>query len=204
MQIVVYKMTLWYSMKIKGTINIRTNKGISMGRNDGKVIIFLYNVFMLLLCTLMICLAGVWALEGNVPSRHFRALTISVYIIFFPEVIFGLKWGLHDTFGNRIFIILCTLADGLILHRLFNYLYVTSSTAPITNIIMHILMVFGIIWTIVIEFNENLRDHILLFPQAQWLIPNGEDDTENRYWHGIWVVLMVLSFVFVVYARFIM
>ena len=175
-----------------------------MGRNDGRVVIFLYNLFMLLLFTLMICLVGVWALEGNVHGRHIRALTISVYIIFFPEVILGLKWGLHDTFGNRIFIILCTLADGLILHRLFNYLYVASSTAPITNIIMHILMVFGIIWTIVIEFNENLRDHILLFPQAQWLIPNGEDDTENRYWHVILIVLTVLSLGFAIYARFIM
>ncbi|MBD5526005.1 MAG: hypothetical protein HDR04_16605 [Lachnospiraceae bacterium] len=175
-----------------------------MGKNDGKVVIFLYNLFMLLLCTLMICLIGVWALEGNVYSRHIRALTISVYIIFFPEVIFGLKWGLNSTFGGRIFTILCTMADGLILHRLFNYLYVTRSTAPITNIIMHILMALGIIWTIVIEFNENLRDHILFFPQAQWLIPNGEDDTENRYWHGILVVLAVAAFVFVVYARFIM
>lgn len=69
---------------------------------------------------------------------------------------------------------------------------------------MHILMVLGIIWTIVIEFNENLRDHILLFPQPQWLFPNGEDDTENRYWHGILVVLAVASFAFVVYTRFIM
>lgn len=143
-------------------------------------------------------------MEGNVQIKHIKALTVSVYIIFVPEVILGLKWGLHDTFGNRIFIILCTFVDGLILHRLFINLYVTRSTAPITNIIMHILMVLGIIWTIVIEFNENLRDHILLFPQPQWLFPNGEDDTENRYWHGILVVLAVASFAFVVYTRFIM
>ena len=172
-----------------------------MYRNEGKVIIFLFNLFMLLLFTLVICLVGVWTLECNVMSKHIRALTISVYIIFLPEVILGLKWGLHDTFGNRIFIILCTLVDALILHRLFNHLYVTRSTAPITNMIMHILMVFGIIWTIVIEFNEDLRDHILLFPQPQWLIPNGEDDTENRSWHGILAVLAVAAFMFVVYAR---
>lgn len=175
-----------------------------MGKNDGKAVIFLYNLFMLLLCTLVICLVGVWGLEGNVQIKHIKALTVSVYIIFVPEVMLGLKWGLHDTFGNRIFIILCTFVDGLILHRLFINLYVTRSTAPITNIIMHILMVLGIIWTIVIEFNENLRDHILLFPQPQWLFPNGEDDTENRYWHGILVVLAVASFAFVVYIRFIM
>lgn len=172
-------------------------------KNDGKVVVFLYNLFMLLLCTTMICLVGIWALEGNAHSRYVRALTISVYIIFFPEVILGLKWGLNNTFGGRIFTILCTMADGLILHKLFNYLYVTTSTAPITNIIMHILMAFEIIWIIVIEFNKNLRDHILLFPQVQWLIPNGEDDTENRCWHGILIILAVVSFVFAVYARFI-
>lgn len=94
-----------------------------MGKNDGKAVIFLYNLFMLLLCTLVICLVGVWGLEGNVQIKHIKALTVSVYIIFVPEVILGLKWGLHDTFGNRIFIILCTFVDGLILHRLFiNYM----------------------------------------------------------------------------------
>lgn len=175
-----------------------------MRRNDGKVAIFLFNLFMLLLFTLVICLVGVWILEGNIQSKHIKALTFSVYIIFVPEVILGLKWGIHETFGNRIFIILCTLGDALILHRLFNHLYVTRSTAPITNIIIHILMVFGIIWTVVIEFNEDLRDHILLFPQPQWLIPNGEDETENRYWHGILAVLAVASLAFVVYTRFIM
>ena len=181
-----------------------TSCRMNMRGNDGKVIIFLYNLFMLLLCTAVICLVGVWVLEGNVQSKHIKAMTISVYIIFVPEVILGLKWGLHDTFGNRIFILLCTFGDALILHRLFNHLYVTRSSAPITNIIMHILMVFGIIWTVVIEFNENLRDHILLFPQAQWLIPNGEDATGNRYWHGIFIGLVLIAFVFVVYIRFIM
>ena len=170
-----------------------------MYRNEGKVIIFLFNLSLILLWITAICLIGVWTLEGNVMSKHIRALTISVFIIFLPEVILGLKLDLHDTFGNRIFIILCTFADALILHKLFNHLYVARSTAPITNI----LMVFGIIWTIVIEFNENLRDHILLFSQAQWLIPNGEDDTENRYWHGVFIVLLVAASMFVVYARFI-
>lgn len=172
-----------------------------MYRNEGKVVIFLFNLSLILLWIIAICLIGVWTLEGNVLSKHIRALTVSVFIIFLPEVILGLKWGLHDTFGNRIFIILCTFADALILHKLFIHLYVARSTAPITNIIMHILMVFEIIWTIVIEFNENLRDHILLFPQPQWLIPNGEDDTENRYWHGVFIVLLVAAFMFVVYAR---
>ena len=172
-----------------------------MYRNEGKVVILLFNLSLILLWIVAICLIGVWAWEGNVHRRYHEALTISVFIIFLPEVILGLKWDLHDTFGNRIFIILCTFADALILHKLFNYLYVTTSTAPITNRIMHILMVFGIIWTIVIEFNENLRDHILLFPQAQWLIPNGEDNTENRYWHGVFIALLVAASMFVVYAR---
>lgn len=172
-----------------------------MYRNEGRVLIFLFNLSLLVLWITAICLIGVWTLEGNVLSRYNRALTVSVFIIFLPEVILGLKWDLHDTFGNRIFIILCTLGDGLILHRLFNYLYVTTSTAPITYTTMHILMLVGIIWTIVIEFNEDLRDHILLFPQKQWLVPNGEDDTGNRYWHGVFIALLVMAFMFVVYAK---
>lgn len=43
------------------------------------------------------------------------------------------------------------------------------------------------IWTIVIEFNQTLREHILLFPRDQWLFPNFENKTENRYWRGFFM-----------------
>lgn len=172
-----------------------------MNRNGNKVI-FLYNLFTLLLCPLLICLAGFWPIEANIHSGRGKAMTIAVYIIFFPEVIFGLKWGLNSTFGGRIFTILCSMADGLILHKLLHYYYVTSSNAPITYYITNILMVFGIIWTIVIEFNEDLRDHILLYPQVRWLFPNAEDDTENRYWQLLMKILVGLSAVFLFYVVF--
>lgn len=199
-------MALCYSMKITGTITGRTDGEISMSRNDGRVVIFLYNLYTLFFYPLSIFMSCFWALEINraFPFRHGRGMPIAVLIIFVPEVIFGLKWGLNNTFGGRIFTILCSVAAGWILYKLFHRYFMVDTYAPITYYTENIMLVSGIIWTIIIEFNENLRDHILLYPQNQWLVPNAEDDTENSYWHGFFKVFFIASLVFLVYVTFLM
>ena len=172
-----------------------------MRRNDGRVIILLYNLYMLFLCPLLIFLAGLWSVESNV-YKHGGSMVTAVLIIFIPEVIFGLKWDLHKTFGGRIFTILCSIAAGWIVHKLLHHYFVVRAYAPITYYATHILLVLGIIWTIVIEFNENLRDHLLLYPQEKWLVPNAESETENSYWSGCWQVLFWSALAFMLFVKF--
>ena len=174
-----------------------------MGRNDGRVVIFLYNLFVLFFYPVLIFLGGFWSIEAKVHNGHTVGV-VAVLLIFLPEIIFGLKWGLNSTFGGRIFTILSSIGAALILHLILRQYYMVRVQAPITYYTTHVLLILGIIWTIVIEFNENLRDHILLYPQEQWLVPNAEDDTERSYWHGIFKVFFIISLVFLVYVKFLM
>ena len=85
-------------MEVNGTINKRTDKEISMGRNDGRVVIFLYNLFVLFFYPVLIFLGGFWSIEAKVHNGHTVGV-VAVLLIFLPEIIFGLKWGLNNTFG---------------------------------------------------------------------------------------------------------
>ena len=162
-----------------------------MSRNDGRVIIFLYNLYMLFFFPLAIFMTSFRSLESKSPKSYGRGagMPIAVLLIFLPEVIFGLSWGLNKTFGGRIFTILSSMATGWILHKLFYRSFIEGAYAPITYYVENAMLVIGIAWTIVIEFNQPLRDHILLYPREKWLVPNAEDETEDGYWHGFWKVL---------------
>ena len=188
-------------MGVNGTINKRTDKEMSMGRNDGRVVIFLYNLYMLFLCPLLVFLAGLWSVEANV-HKHGGSMVTAVLIVFIPEVIFGLSWGLNKTFGSQIFTILCSMVAGWLVHKLLYHYFVVRAYAPITYYTTNIMMVLGIIWTIVIEFNQALRDHLLLFPREKWLVPNSEDETENSYWSGFWKVLFWSALAFMIFVKF--
>ena len=175
-----------------------------MNRNDGKNIIFLYNLYTLFFYPLSIFLAGFWSLESQSPNTYGRGggMPIAVLLIFFPEVIFGLKWNLNQTSGGRSFTILCSMVAGWILYKLFYRSYMVRTYAPITYYTEIIMIISGIIWTIVIEFNQTLREHILLFPQDKWLVPNSEDETENSYWHWFWKALFWTMFTLSLLAKF--
>lgn len=168
-----------------------------MNQNNSKGIIFLYNLYTLLFYPLAIFMASFWSLESASPASYGRGggTPIAVLLIFLPEVIFGLSWDLNNTLGGRIFTILSDMVTGWILYKLFHHSFMVKTYAPITYYIENIMLVFGIIWTIVIEFNQNLREHLLLYPKEKWLVPNAEDETENRYWHGLWQVFFWIAVV---------
>lgn len=65
-----------------------------------------------------------------------------------------------------------------IFNKLFHHYFMIRTFAPITYYAENIMLVSGIIWTIIMEFNQNLRDHLLLYPKEQRLVPNAEDETE--------------------------
>ena len=162
-----------------------------MGRNSGKLIIFIYNLYTLFFYPLAIFMSNFWAweIENAFPFRRGRGMPIAVLIIFLPEVIFGLEWGLNNTFGGRIFTILCSIADGWILYKLFHWYFMVETYAPIPYYTEIIMLVSGIIWTIIIEYSPTLRDHLLLYPRDKWLVPNAEDETENSYWDWLFKIL---------------
>lgn len=178
-----------------------------MNRNNSKRIIFLYNLYTLFFYPLAIFMASFWSLESRSPNSYGRGggMPIAVLLIFLPEVIFGLSWNLNGTLGGRIFTILSSMVTGWILYKLFHRSFMVRTYAPITYYTENIMLVTGIIWTAVIEFNQNLREHLLLYPQAKWLVPNAEDETENSYWHGVWQALFwtAVALMFLVIFRII-
>lgn len=168
---------------------------MKMNRNDSKIIIFLYNLYMLFFYPVAIFMVHVWSWERSNFAGRNSGMPIAVLIIFLPEVILGMSCNLNITFGGRIFTILSSVVTGWMLNKLFWYYFMTRTYAPITYYVENVMLVFGIIWTIVIEFNQNLREHLLLYPKEKMLVPNAEDETENRYWHGIWKVLFLMPVV---------
>lgn len=171
-----------------------------MRKRDGSLIIFLYNLYMMLYIPCVIFWWGFWYLETNdletFTGRRGRSMPIIALFTFFPEMLLGMEWNLSSTFGGRIFTVLCTLITELILNRRFHWAFMVKTHAPITYCAENIMLVFGIIWTIAIEFNQNLRDHLLSLPQKRWMMPNSDDATQNSYWHGFWHLFLWSSVAF--------
>lgn len=128
-----------------------------MNRNEGKGIIFFYNLCTLFFYPVSIFMIRVWSLERTDFSGRGSGMPIVALLIFLPEIF----------------------------NKLFHHYFMIRTFSPITYYAENIMFVSGIIWTIIMEFNQNLRDHLLLYPKEQRLVPNAEDETENRYWHGV-------------------
>ncbi len=122
---------------------------------------------------------------------------MGVMLIFVPEMTLRLKWNLDKTFGSRIFTILCSMAVGIGIHKLLHYCYVVDKHSPKTYCAANVILAMGFIWTVVMEFHRTLCEYIREFPAQQWLIPNSEDETENRCWHGLWLLLSLTAAVIV-------
>lgn len=160
-----------------------------MDKSDGKVIIFLYNLYMLFFYPMATFMTHIWSLERTNFSGRGSGMPIAILLIFLPEILLSMGCNLNTTLGGRIFTILSSVVTGWILHKLFHHYFMIKTYAPITYYVENIMLVSGIIWTIVIEFNQNLREHLLLYPKEQRLVPNAENETKNWYWHMIWKVL---------------
>ncbi len=75
---------------------------IKMNQNDGKMIIFIYNLYALFFYPLAFFMASFGSLEIRSSNSygHGGVTPIAVLMIFLPEVIFGLSWNLNCTFGG--------------------------------------------------------------------------------------------------------
>lgn len=173
-----------------------------MNQNDGKAIIFLYNLYMLFVFPLAIFMCCFWVFESKSPNCYeYGVVTpIEAIFIFLPELVFGLKWDLNGNFGGRIFTILGSVVVGWILNKQFYSYFMVQTDAPITYYTEKTILVTGIIWTVIIEFDQNLRNHLLLYPPEEFMAPRSEDETENSYWNGysrmlFWAMFVLLLLV---------
>ena len=162
-----------------------------MDDNEGKFIIFLWNLYVLFFYPLAIFSSTLWSIEisGNYPSVINRGVPIVVLASFFPEMVVGLKWNLN----SKMFIIISSIVDGLILNRFLHYYLMGLTYAPNTYWILNSMLVLGLVWGIVIEYSQPLKEHILKYPESQWLFPHTEDEEQNEIWQFIWKILFYVS-----------
>lgn len=111
--------------------------------------------------------------------------------MFLPVIIFGLKWGL-----NKWFVILCSIGVYGLFYKIGHYFFLVRTEAWITYIGCMLLMSGALVWSVVMEVHEGLQEHILKFPQDQWLVPCSEDKAENKKWQTVCLILGIISAVF--------
>ena len=159
-----------------------------MNTNDNKNIIFLWNLYALFFYPLAVFLVGFWSLETRSPKsyEYGGGIPIAILVIFLPEMILGLK----RKWDKRIITILCSIIDGLLLNILFQRYFTVLTSAPITYYMLNCIIVLSLVWIIIIEFNKGLKEHILQYPQDQWLIPHSEVENKNKRWHFIWMLFL--------------
>lgn len=161
-----------------------------MNEEKDSLIIVLYNLHLLISMALIMFLMGFWTLETHKSEYTYgrgSGLPIAVLIVYIPEVILGLKCNLRLKSVN----ILCSLGVAYILYKLFYHNFMVKTNAPVTFYSTMAVMAADLFWIAVIEFSMKLREHILQFPQNQWLIPCSTDQETNRTWHILWGILVL-------------
>lgn len=161
-----------------------------MDENKDSAIIVLYNVHSLITVALVVFLMGFWTLEthkSEYACGRGSVILLAVLAVYVPEVILGLKYNLRLKSVN----ILCSLGVAYILYKVFHRYFMTKTNAPITFYSMMAIMAADLFWIVMIEFCQKLREHILQFPQNQWLIPCSTDPETNRVWHNLWRILVL-------------
>lgn len=156
-----------------------------------KNLILLYNLYMVILIPFTVALIGLWSLEskGIYTYSNGGGMPLGVLIIFLPEMIFGLGWKLD----SKPSIILCSIVIGFLLYKLFHHFFRVVTDAPVTYYCVMAVIVINFVWIILIEFSEDLKEHLLTFPSAQSLFPCSEDPDANRTWRTIWLMLLIVA-----------
>lgn len=164
-----------------------------MNKNNENWLIILYNLYAVLLVPALIVLAGIWSLETESDFSYGKTggLPIGALIIFVPEIICGLKWKL-----KRIFTIVCSIVWFILLCKSAHRFFITITHAPLTYYCIIFIMFTGMLWSIIIELNQDLREHILMFPQEQWLVPCSNNAKRNKIYQSAWKLAVILGTVF--------
>lgn len=163
--------------------------------NDGaeSIVIILYNLFCTILIPTVVVLTGIWPIETESDFAYGRmgGLPIGALIVFVPEVVFGLKCRM-----NRIFTIVCSGVWFGFLAKMANYFFTVVTAAPITYYSTIGVMLLGLIWSVIIEWNPELKEHILDFPQDQWLVPCSKNSKYIGVFRFIWLMAVISGTIF--------
>ena len=161
-----------------------------MKNEKDSTIIVLYNLHSLISMSLVMFLLGFWTLETNKNELTYGrsgTMPMAVLIVFLPEVVLSLKCNLRLKAVN----ILCSVGVACVLYNLFHHYFMVRTNAPITFYLTIAIMAADLLWIVVMEFNQKLREHILMFPQTQWLVPCSTDPETQRLWKNLWLILVL-------------
>lgn len=169
-----------------------------MNDDNENVLIIAYNLFCTILIPAVIVLTGIWSLESESDFTHGRTggLPMGALTVFVPEVIFGLKWKM-----KRAFTISCCIAWCIFLLKMAHYFFAVVTNASITYYGKVCIVLFGLMWSIVMELKQELKEYILEFPQEYWLVPCSNSSRYNKVFRFIWLVGVVLGTIFLLMIK---
>lgn len=116
--------------------------------------------------------------------------------VFVPEVILGLKWKM-----KRAFTIPCCIAWCIFPLKMAHYFFAVVTNAPITYYGTVCIVLSGLMWSIVMELKQELKEYLLGFPQEYWLVPCSNSSRYNKVFRFIWLVGVVLGTIFLLMIK---
>ena len=82
-----------------------------------------------------------------------------------------------------------------------HYFFAVVTNAPITYYGTVCIVLFGLMWSIVMELKQELKEFILEFPQEYWLVPCSNSSRYNKVFRFIWLVGVVLGTIFLLMIK---
>ena len=75
------------------------------------------------------------------------------------------------------------------------------TNAPITYYGTVCIVLSGLMWSIVMELKQELKEYLLGFPQEYWLVPCSNSSRYNKVFRFIWLVGVVLGTIFLLMIK---
>ena len=95
----------------------------------------------------------------------------------------------------------CCIAWCIFLLKMAHYFFAVVTNAPITYYGTVCIVLFGLMWSIVMELKQELKEYLLGFPQEYWLVPCSNSSRYNKVFRFIWLVGVVLGMIFLLMIK---
>ena len=102
---------------------------------------------------------------------------------------------------KRAFTIPCCIAWCIFLLKMAHYFFAVVTNAPITYYGTVCIVLFGLMWSIVMELKQELKEYLLGFPQEYWLVPCSNSSRYNKVFRFIWLVGVVFGTIFLLMVK---
>ncbi|MGY3724199.1 hypothetical protein [Granulicatella balaenopterae] len=162
------------------------------GEESDSWLVHLWNFYAAVISPAVVWLMVLFKSEIQLEAgMRVSMLTFGALGIFIPLVIFHLKYEFHPAIS-----VVGTLSFLAIFVRLAVYFFIQRYQAPLTFWGVVVVLVSGAVWSIVIECNHTLTWHLQDFPQNEWLFPCSHNVYNQRFYKGMWLVLLVPGVIF--------